>query len=267
MTNEEFVKKKLNQKFDYFWEKAIRKLPYRNENIFSKTYGFYRYYFNKTNSKIDNEPCISCKRAIIKDGVERNLTDRKVYSKKELKEIYVEYDRYNRELQYIFSAGKEFSPDPYAGNFSCDKKTKELYLLQRMYAFVFLSSIGLNVIEEQKCLRLNFNEIKDYICDRQLRFCDRYFEFRKYRFKRIHLLLDSHIDNILLNAKYEKFIEFCKRKDIIDLKSLFFVPYYSIGFVKVFGPSLIESVLFDIKRYIEIHMLFDKYVSLEDIEG
>lgn len=34
MTNEEFVEKKLSQKFDFFWEKALKKLSHGNEKFF-----------------------------------------------------------------------------------------------------------------------------------------------------------------------------------------------------------------------------------------
>ena len=59
----------------------------------------------------------------------------------------------------------------------------------------------------------------------------------------------------------------CKEKCINDLTSLLFVPYYAVTLVNRFGASLIGSVLFDIKRYVKVQILFEKYVSLEDMEG
>ena len=83
----------------------------------------------------------------------------------------------------------------------------------------------------------------------------------------IQPLLDSPIEVILLDSKYERFITFCKEKCINDLTSLLFVPYYAVTLVNRFGASLIGSVLFDIKRYVKVQILFEKYVSLEDMEG
>lgn len=267
MTNEEFVEKKLSQKFDFFWEKALKKLSYGNEKFFSIRTENYRYYFNKISSRIDCEPCIVCKRSLIENGKEKGFKDRKVYSKKEFKEIYVKYEQYKKELHSVFLSGKEFVPDAYAGNFTCDKATKELYLLQRKYSIIFLRCIGLDVIKEQRCLYLNLDEIRDYICDAKRRYCNRYFEFQKFGLKMIQPLLDSPIEVILLDLKYERFITFCKEKCINDLTSLLFVPYYAVTLVNRFGASLIGSVLFDIKRYVKVQILFEKYVSLEDMEG
>ena len=267
MTNEEFVEKKLSQKFDFFWEKALKKLSHGNEKFFSIRTENYRYYFNKISSRIDCEPCIVCKRSLIENGKEKGFKDRKVYSKKEFKEIYVKYEQYKKELHSVFLSGKEFVPDAYAGNFTCDKATKELYLLQRKYSIIFLRCIGLDVIKEQRCLYLNLDEIRDYICDAKRRYCNRYFEFQKFGLKMIQPLLDSPIEVILLDSKYERFITFCKEKCINDLTSLLFVPYYAVTLVNRFGASLIGSVLFDIKRYVKVQILFEKYVSLEDVEG
>ena len=68
MTNEEFVEKKLSQKFDLFWKKALKKLSHGNEKFFSIRTENYRYYFNKISSRIDSEPCIVCKRTLIENG-------------------------------------------------------------------------------------------------------------------------------------------------------------------------------------------------------
>ena len=79
MTNEEFVEKKLSQKFDFFWEKALKKLSHGNEKFFSIRTENYRYYFNKISSRIDCEPSIVCKRSLIENGKEKGFKDRKVY--------------------------------------------------------------------------------------------------------------------------------------------------------------------------------------------
>lgn len=62
MTNEEFVEKKLSQKFDFFWEKALKKLSHGNEKFFSIRTENYRYYFNKISSRIIGSVLFDIKR-------------------------------------------------------------------------------------------------------------------------------------------------------------------------------------------------------------
>ena len=97
-TNLNFVEReKQIEKFDLYWSKKIKKLPNtttKTSHCFVEMRGV-KYYFNKVQRESEKDYCIVCKKGVAKNNSgEETLSERKVYSKNEFREVFVDYDEF-----------------------------------------------------------------------------------------------------------------------------------------------------------------------------
>lgn len=266
MTIKEYIKEKQKEKFDLRWAKKIETIPNNRGKTFQCMVIFkgIKYYFNKMQRRDDLDFYIVCKRSNITASGTEVVSNGKTYSKKEFKDIFVDYDEYEKELRIIFRDNKT----KYEGK---DEKQQnhilELYRLQQEYSLAFLKYIGCDVSREKKMLSYSLAEIKNYVLEKKKKgsLISRYYEFLPFNAKRLRKLLKHKICKILINPNEKVFTDYCKVNGFKELHDLLFIPYYSIALLKQFGRELIEQIIKDIKSYIDLQNLYNTYITSDDI--
>lgn len=270
MTNEEYIKIKKTKKFEQAWEKRTKLLPGRNQtaieiagqNIDEK------YLFKK---QISNGGAIEiiCQKSIRNpDSGNWRTGNRRIYSKKDFQEIFVDFEGYEREVSRIrYVALYE--------NKSEEQEVQEEYsdynesiILEKEYAQFFLAWLSCDCNYEKKCDRIQLIDLPEFINSyRQTKsLASRYFEYKKIKAKSIKPYLNQEIRKVIVQPKNEKFIELCQRYGLRDLRDLMFFPYHAKCVVSYLGWELLENVIKEVIQYLKFEKLWST-VTAEDLRG
>lgn len=267
MTNDKYIREKQIEKFDLYWSKKIKKLPKTTTKISQCTVEMKgkKYYFNKVQRDGENDYSIVCKMGVVNNNSgNETLSERKVYSKNEFKEVFIDYDEYERELRSVL---RNFNYDYEGRDVRQENHISKLYRLQQEYSLAFLRYLGCDVVREKKMLKYTKDEIRKYVIDKKntKNLTSRYFEFAYYKAKRLRRLLKHKISTILLRPSEKCFTDYCRANGFKDFHDLILIPYYSLTLIEEFGQELIEQIIKDIKSYIDVQVLYDTYVTSDDI--
>ena len=267
MTNDKYIREKQIEKFDLYWSKKLKKLPNtttKTSHCFVEMRGI-KYYFNKVQRESEKDYCIVCKKGVAKNNsVQETLSERKVYSKNEFREVFVDYDEYERELKSVL---RDYNYDYEGRDVRQENHIAKLYRLQQEYSLAFLRYLGCDVGREKKMLKYTKDEIRKYVIEKKntQNLTSRYFEFAYYKAKRLRRLLKHKISTVLLRPSEKRFTDYCKANGFIDFHDLILIPYYSLTLIEEFGQEVIEQIIKDIKSYIDVQVLYDTYVTSDDI--
>ena len=88
-----------------------------------------------------------------------------------------------------------------------------------------------------------------------------------YRISKIRKYCNVNISNILLDKEDVGFIDFCTINGFNNLLALILLPYYSKGILDRFDTETIERVVKEVKVFLDMHILYEDYITSNDIEG
>ena len=258
------------KKFEHAWQKRAKLLPGRSQAAIEVTGQNIdeKCLFKK---QISNGGAIDviCQKSIRNpdSGNWRN-GDKRVYSKKDFQEIFVDFEEYEREvsrIRYIALYENSQEEQELQQEYS---DYNESILLEKEYAQFFLSWIGCDCNYEKRCAKMQLADLPGFINSyRQTRsLTKRYFEYKKIKTKSIKPYLSQEIGKVIVQPKNERFIELCKRYRLCDLQDLMFFPYHAKCVVEYLGWELLENVIKEVIQYLRFEKLWST-VTDEDIRG
>ena len=71
----------------------------------------------------------------------------------------------------------------------------------------------------------------------------------------------------MLDKEDVGFIVFCTINGFNNLLALILLPYYSKGILDRFDTETIERVVKEVKVFLDMHILYEDYITSDDIEG
>lgn len=267
MTNEEYILAKKRAKFNLIWDNLINKLPKSSQHPLEKNDCAF-------NSKLYNhkEQYIICRRVSVK-----NFAQIHHMNKSELEQIFLDYESYLAEskeyrirAQERIDNGLEISQsDINRLEMNLAKEVRRLKNEQR-YAETLIKIGGGSLEIENGVDKLSLHLIGKYIKDNRAKrkFGYIYFEFKEYGIEKISQIIwrKYKVEDVLIEQKISKFVDFCKQYKIADIYDLLLIPYYCKKLVCEFGADCLQSVINSIKIFIELQIFEYTNISFDDLE-
>lgn len=266
MTNEEFITAKRKAKFNLIWDSLINKLPKSSQKALEKNSCAFNSQF--INHK---EYYIICRHASAKSSIRIYL------NKADLEQIFLDYQAYLKEIREYRNRAQEridngleiFQSDIYQLKTAFSNGYRRLKNEKR-YAETLIKVGGGSVKSENMIDKLSLNEISNYVKENRAKrkFSYIYFEFKEYGVEKISQLIwhKYRVQDILIEQKISRFLEFCKKQKIIDIYDLILVPYYSKSLVNEFGAECLQAVINSIKTFIELRTFEYTNISFDDLD-
>ena len=273
MTNLEYIREKRKEKFSILWDLIVPNLPVVSAvNSISRTIEFREkwYFFNKKTK--GGEICLVCRTGVF-DGSDEKGINKQEYDKKELQELFCNYTEFKNDTIRAICRLKERWRD--LSDFEYDIR-KEIetsiwhHQIQIEYAAAFFAFLGWSIKRENEYTHYtSVSEIKSWVetCKAEKNLPRRYYEFLPYKLSKIRKFYNVNINNILLDKRDEDFIEFCLTNGFNKLFLLLLMPYYSKGILGRFGVETVERIIREIKAFLDVHILYEEYVTSDDIVG
>ena len=272
--NWDYIREKRKKKFSVLWDAKVPRLPVISaDDSESKAIDIKdkRYYFNKKTTK-SGEVYLVCRIGRLAERKEK-IGDKKEYDMRGLQEIFCNYTEFGNDTRRAIRVLQNRKEALLSFENDLKKEIEQsisLLQLQVEYAVAFFAYLRWSIKREEEYTRYNtVEQIKTWVeeCKKEKNLSSRYFEFLPYRISKIRKYCNVNISNILLDKEDVGFIDFCTINGFNNLLALILLPYYSKGILDRFDTETIERVVKEVKVFLDMHILYEDYITSDDIEG